>query len=126
MPKDAASIDDAPMGATCCAPTTPGFRMLTFPDGAQSGVVGLDAIFAAVYSEDMPVSSETAQEIVERLAARNYIAPSVRQRYCDLVIEEYRKYIESRASAGRKAEEPPQPAGRRRAMGLLSRIFKKG
>jgi hypothetical protein len=115
------------MGATCCAPTTPGFRMLTFPDGTQSGVFGLDEIFAAVYSESMPVSTDTAREIVERLAARNYIASSVRQRYCDLVIDEYRKYVENRASESRreKVQAPSRPAECRCRTGLLSRIFGK-
>jgi hypothetical protein len=101
--------------------------MLTFPDGTQSGVLGLDDIFAAVYSEGMAASADTAKEIVERLAARNYIAPSVRQRYCDLVMEEYRKYIENRTS-GRTGDDktpPARPAEPGRRIGLLSRIFGK-
>lgn len=111
------------MGATCCAPTTPGFRMLTFPDGTQAGVVGLDAIFAAVYSEGMPVSTDTAREIVERLGTQNYIVSSAREQYCDVVIGEYRKYVEGRAPA--KPQAPCLQVTRAGRTGLLSRVLKK-
>lgn len=87
---------DPPIGACCCAPPTPGLRMLTFPDGTQAGVVGLNEIFAAAYEEGRLANAETAEEIVEKLSVNNYVAPSVRKEYCDLMIEEYRKYVENR------------------------------
>ena len=42
---------DKPMGTCCCVPPAPGLRLLTFPDGTQSGVFGLDEAFAAVYAK---------------------------------------------------------------------------
>ena len=100
--------------------------MLTFPEGTQSGVFGLDEILAAVYAEGRQVGPDTAEEIVERLAAKNYIAPSVRQRYCDLLIEEYGRYVENRLNSGDKQEVSAGSLsdGGRRA-GLLSRLFRR-
>lgn len=119
------SDPDIPQGACCCAPPSPGLRKLTFPDGTQAGVFGLDEIFAAVYSEGRQVSAHTGEEIVERLAAKNYVAPSVRQRYCDLLIEEYAKYAASRMDNSKKQERPSRslPAPDRKS-GLLSRLFR--
>ena len=115
---------DAPKGTCCCTPPTPGLRMLTFPDGTQSGVFGLEEIFAAVCAEGRQVSADTTEEIVERLTAKNYIAPTVRQQYRDLLIEEYGRYVASRESSSHKqhvAGGALMNAGRK--PGLLSRIF---
>jgi hypothetical protein len=87
---------NTPKGIYCCVPPTPGRRMLTFPDGSQVGVMGLNEILADVYAEGRQVSEETAEEIVERLSEKNYITPSFRQQYCDLLMDEYRKYLKSR------------------------------
>ena len=116
---------DPPIGVRCCTPPTPGLRMLTFPDGTQAGVFGLDEIFAAAFREGRPANAETAQEIVRRLSAENYVAPSVRQQCCDLVIEEYSKYVESRRanSHTQSASCVPPPKAEGRA-GLFSRLFK--
>ena len=100
--------------------------MLTFPDGTQSGVFGLNEILAAVYSEGMAVNADTADVIVERLAIKNYIAPSVRQRYRDVVIEEYGRYVAIRESSNPKQEVLPGSlpnAGR--VTGLLPRLFRR-
>ncbi len=114
---------NAPPGSCCCTPPTPGLRILTFPDGVQAGVFGLDETFAEVYSEGMLVTPDTASEIVERLAVRNYIAPSVRQRYCDLLIGEYEKYAQSskRSDEKQKSVSDRTVAGRKPS--FLSRLF---
>jgi hypothetical protein len=96
------SDKDAPIGTCCCMPTSPGVRRLTFPDGIQVGIVGLDETFAVVYAEGWQVSTDTAEEIVGRLTAKNYISPSARQRYCDLIIQEYGKYVKRRADNSQK------------------------
>ena len=116
---------DPPIGVRCCTPPSPGLRMLTFPDGTQAGVFGLDEIFAAAFREGRPANAETAQEMVERLSVNNYVAPSVRQQYCDLVIEEYSTYVESRRanSHTQSASCVPPPKAEGRA-GLFSRLFK--
>jgi len=116
---------DPPIGVRCCTPPTPGLRMLTFPDGTQAGVFGLDEIFAAAYREGRPANGETAQEIVRRLSAENYVAPGVGQQYCDLIIKEYSTYVESRRanSHTQSASCVPPPKAEGRA-GLFSRLFK--
>jgi hypothetical protein len=96
--------------------------MLTFPDGTQTGVMGLNEILAAVYDEGRQVSRETAEEIVERLAVKNYILASVRREYCDLLIEEYRKYVDARSpTPPGEASRIETATGRR---GFLSRLLK--
>ena len=74
------SNNDKTKGGCCCTSPTPGLRMLTFPDGIRLAVFGLDKIFAAVYDEGREVNTDTAAEIVKRLAVNNYIASSARQK----------------------------------------------
>ncbi|MFZ7111816.1 MAG: hypothetical protein ACOWYE_09050 [Desulfatiglandales bacterium] len=88
-------------GMSCCAPSMPGIRMLLFPDGSQTGVTGLEDILAAIYAEGRGVSEETAEIIVERLSEKNYIVPSARQQYCDLLIKEYSRYVKSRVCSNK-------------------------
>lgn len=87
---------NSPKGMYCCVPLTPGRRTLTFPDGSQVGVMGLNEILSDMYAEGRLVSAETIEEIVERLSEKNYITPSFRQQYCEVLIEEYRQYVKSR------------------------------
>ena len=106
-------------------PPAPGLRLLTFPDGTQSGVFGLDEAFAAVYAEGGQVHPETAEEIIEQLSVKNYIAPTVRQKYLDLIIEEYGRYVkkqeENRHKQGVSASDVPH-TGRTR---WFSRLFRR-
>jgi len=70
--------------------------MLKFPDDTQVGVLGLDDIMAALYSEGKKATEETAEEIIDRLEARNNYIPSshrVRKEYAYVVLKEYRKYL---------------------------------
>ena len=88
--------DDTPKGMYCCVPPTPGRRMLTFPDGSQVGVMGLNEILADMCAEGRQANAKTAEEIVERLSENNYITPSFRQQYCEVLTEEYRQYVKIR------------------------------
>ncbi len=87
---------DKPLGACCCVPPAAGLRMLTFTDGTQAGVFGLDDAFAAVYAQGRQADGDTAESIVDRLAAQNYIAPTTRVKYTELLLEEYGRYVEKR------------------------------
>ncbi len=117
--------DEVPKGMYCCVPPTPGLRMLTFPDGIQAGVMGLDEILAAIYDEGRQVSRETAEEIVERLAVKNYISASVRQEYCDLLTEEYRKYVNARSRTGPGEASRSATGGNGNSRkGFLSKLLK--
>ncbi len=79
----------------CCSQLK-GLTKLTFQDGGQVAIVGLDEVLAAVYIEGKQVTVETAQEIIKRVEARNYIASSVRGEYESLLLSEYRKYVAGR------------------------------
>jgi hypothetical protein len=99
--------------------------MLTFPDGTQTGVMGLNEILAAVYDEGGQVSRETAEEIVERLAVKNYILASVRREYCDLLVEEYRKYVNARSrTAPVEARRSATGGNGNSRRGFLSKLLK--
>jgi hypothetical protein len=84
---------NTPKGMYCCVPPTPGRRILTFPDGSQVGVMGLNEILSDMYAEGRQADGETAEEIVERLSENNYVTPSFKQQYCEVLIEEYRHYV---------------------------------
>ncbi len=117
---------DPAQGPFCCRPPTPGLRMLTFPDGTQAGVLDLNEILAAVYEEGRQVSTDTAEEIVERLAVKNYIIPSARKQYSDVILEEYAKYVESRADKSDTNAPLSGPLrNQKRRRGILSRLLKK-
>jgi hypothetical protein len=79
-----------------CVPSTPGLRTLTMRDGCRVSVMGLTEILEAIYAEGRRADPETADEILERLEKTNYIPFSSRQEYCDVLIEEYKKYVGSR------------------------------
>jgi len=92
---------DTPKGMYCCVPPAPGRRMLTFPDGTQVGVMGLNEIMADMHAEGRQVSEETAHEIVKRLSENNYVTPSFFTQYCEVLLNEYRQYVKAR-SGGKK------------------------
>ncbi len=79
------------IGACCASPRI--LTKLTFPDGTQTSVVGLTEILAALHAEGRQVNGQTAEEILERVAAKNYIPSSARDEYRELLIKEYRKYV---------------------------------
>lgn len=80
-----------------CIPSGQGLRTLTFKDGCRVSVMGLTEILEAVYAEGRSANQETADEILRRLEAVNYVPWSARKEYCDAVIREYSNYVESRA-----------------------------
>lgn len=112
-------------GMYCCTVPMDGVRTLNFPDGTQSGVFGLDEILASVYGEGREADDSTAEVIVERLSAKNYIVPSARQKYVDLLREEYEKYVlnvRKASPATIVAKQRDEGAPRK---GLLSRLLLK-
>lgn len=81
----------------CCCVQPGILTQLTFPDGTQASVAGLTDIFASVYAEGRQVNAQTAEEILERVAAKNYIPSSGRAECRDVLLTEYRKYVARRA-----------------------------
>jgi hypothetical protein len=78
--------------------------MLTFFDDTEVGVIGLDDIMAELYAEGRKATDRTAEEIIERLEARNNYIPSterVRKEYAYVLLNEYRAYVKDRSGSGR-------------------------
>lgn len=70
--------------------------MLKFLDGTQVRVIGLDEIMKGLYAEGKEVSGKTAEEILARLEeGGNYIPPSARREYQNIVLKEYGDYVAS-------------------------------
>jgi hypothetical protein len=77
---------------------------LKFFDDTQVGVMGLDDIMAELYAEGRKPTERTAEEIIERLEARNNYVPSterVRKEYAYVLLNEYRAYVKDRSGSGR-------------------------
>ncbi len=100
--------------------------MLTFPDGTQAGVFGLDEAFTAVYAEGKQVDADTVHEILEQLSERNYITPTARHQYAQLLFEEYGRYVENQKSKRQDLESVTSsfPHANRRAR-CFSRLFRR-
>ena len=100
--------NDADKGVSCCAQPVRGLTKLSLLDGTQIQVNGLNEILAAKYAEGRQVSTDSAEEIVERLKRKNYIPSCARLEYVSLLLREYRKYFE-----GRTGDNPKQALGPR-------------
>jgi hypothetical protein len=93
MPPDM-SIKDG----TCCSPSFQGLRKLTLPNGAQVGVMGLDAVMEELFVEGKAADETIAAEIIQRLSKQNYISPSARNTYEELLLREYRVFYEKKSA----------------------------
>ncbi len=72
--------------------------MLKFGDGTQVRVHHLNEILAALYSEGRQPNGETAEEILLRLEKNgNYIPPSARWEYKNVLLKEYTEYARDRS-----------------------------
>ena len=86
----------------CCIPPTKGYRLLTFPDGSQAGVMGLDEIFEDAYGEGKTPDPSVSAGLVDRLSQKNYIPPDQFTQYEEVVLGEYRRFFEGRKQRGTK------------------------
>ncbi len=90
---------DLGMNCPCNAPGIESYRLLTFPDGIQVRVKGLDKIFEDAYKEGKKPHWSIAGEMVNRLSEYNYISSTARFEYEEAVFREYRKFFEKREKA---------------------------
>ena len=86
----------------CCIPPTKGYRLLTFPDGSQAGVMGLDEIFEEAYREGKSPDPSVSACFVDRLSEKNYIPPGQFTEYEELVLNEYRRFFEGKEQREKK------------------------
>ncbi len=80
----------------CCGPSIRGIRRLTFPDGDQVGLIGLDEVLESALKEGRLPDDSTAMELIVRLRAKNYIpgSASTEELYKKALLNEYRLYYE--------------------------------
>ncbi len=83
----------------CCGPSIPGVRKLTFPDGDQVGLMGLDDVMEGLYREGKAADAATIAEMIDRLREKkNYISysPSGQSLYEQALLIEYRRFLEKK------------------------------
>jgi hypothetical protein len=82
----------------CCGPSIPGIRRITFPDGDQVGLIGLDAVMEALYKEGKPPDDSTIMEMITRLREKNYISYSspAQELYQKALLNEYQRFFEKK------------------------------
>ena len=80
----------------CCGPSIPGIRKITFPDGDQVGLIGLDAVMEGSFKEGKLPDDSTAMEMINRLREKNYISDSspVEELYKKALLNEYQRFCE--------------------------------
>jgi hypothetical protein len=80
----------------CCGPSIPGMRKITFPDGDQVGLIGLDAVMEGLYKEGKPPDESTVMEMIARLREKNYISYSLRAQelYQKALLNEYQRFVD--------------------------------
>jgi hypothetical protein len=80
----------------CCGSSIPGIRKITFPDGDQVGLVGLDTVLEAVFKEGKLPDDSTAMELINRLRENNYIpgSSSAEELYKKALLNEYQRFYE--------------------------------
>lgn len=79
-------------------------ELLSFPDGSQIGVVGLDELFDDTHRDGKTPNLSVAIELVRRLSKRNYIPSNLLEEYCEVVLREYRKYCAVREGAKKQGK----------------------
>jgi len=94
-------------GASCCGPRIPGLRILTFPDGSQTGIIGIDVVMEDLFREGKQPDEATVSEMISRLQHQNYITLSSQKRYGELFLSEYRRFFEMKTKI--EMEKSPTP-----------------
>lgn len=74
---------------------------MRFLDGTQAAVNGLNETMADLFSEGREANHDSAEEIIRRLEAlHNYVPSSeiTRREYINVLLKQYREYIERQAA----------------------------
>lgn len=87
---------DFGMSFPCNAPGIEAYRLLTFPDGIQVRVKGLDKILEETYQQGKKPHWSTASELVKKLSEYNYIPASAQFEYEEALLKEYRLFFEKK------------------------------
>jgi len=84
------------------SPPMLGLRTLTFSDGTQTGIVGLDVIMQDLYNQGKQANTATIFEIMERLEDENNLDAFDRKQCEEVFFEEYQHFIEMKLNSNEK------------------------
>jgi hypothetical protein len=87
---------DFGISCPCNAPGIEAYRLLTFPDGIQVRVKGLDKIFEDAYQEGKKPHWSIVSELVKQLSEYNYIPTGAQFEYEEALLREYRLFFEKK------------------------------
>jgi hypothetical protein len=73
-------------------------RTLCPRNGAQVGIMGLDAVMEELFAEGKAANETTISEMIQRLSSKNYIPPSSRNTYEEILLNEYRAFHENKSA----------------------------
>lgn len=87
---------DLGMCCPCNAPGIEAYRLLTFPDGIQVRVRGLDKVLEEAYQQGKKPHWSIASELVKQLSEYNYIPAGAQFEYEEALLKEYRLFFEKK------------------------------
>ena len=90
---------------TCCSPAISGLRRLKLANGAEVGIIGLDAVMERLYAEGKAADETIVSEMIQRLSKQNYFSPSAIKTYEELLLSEYQSYYAKKAALVKKENE---------------------
>jgi hypothetical protein len=94
------------LGDTCCCKAgISGLRKLTFPDGSQVGIIGLDTVMEDLYRQGKSADGTIGSEMIERLKKQNYLAPSALPTYETIFLSEYKYFLEMKFKSNEKENQ---------------------
>ena len=68
-------------------------KILTFPNGIQTGIVGLDDIMKEVNGLKLTDAQTIKAELLRRVKESNYVAPRAEAQYIEVLFKEYQQSL---------------------------------
>jgi hypothetical protein len=73
-------------------------RILTFPNGVKTGIIGLDDIMKEVVGLGFTDAPTIKSELLQRVKADNYVEPRVEGEYKEVLFKEYEDRLKKTAA----------------------------
>jgi hypothetical protein len=86
----------------CRGYSIPGSRRISFPDGSQVGIIGLDAVMEELFREGKPDDDATALEMLNGLHRNNYFSTSAHKLYQECLLMEYQRFYKNKITSNKK------------------------
>lgn len=65
--------------------------------GSEVGIVGLGEILAETAGLGLTEEARLKEELLERVSKRNWVPDTVREKYADALLDEYKRFVEKGA-----------------------------